>query len=147
MAVTITLYDQSAKRFANSEVDLTKLYFMLLDDDATFDATDTDLSGLAAEEVSGFGWTAGGENLENAAVTVITTNDAKLDADDITVTATGGAIGPAYKGVLYDLDDTVSPNLMTPIAFVDFDGVREAGETTDFVVRWHTNGIVTWTYT
>ena len=149
MAVTITLYNQTVKRLVNQEVTLAGIYAMLLNDTAIFDATDVDLqdvSGVAdANQVSGFGWADGGELLANVAITAVTTNDAKLDADDITKTATGGSIGPAYKAVLYDTVDTPANGI--PIAFIDFDGVREAGDTTDFVMRWHTNGIFTFTYT
>lgn len=144
MAVTISIYNHTAKLFANGEVTLSTLKLMLLTDDATFDATDTaltDVSNAAAYEVDGNGWPTGGELLANVAVTITTTNDAKLDADDITVTATGGPIGPAYKGVLYDDTDASD----APLFFINFDGAKEAGETTDFKVTWHANGITTWT--
>lgn len=143
MAVTITPYNHSVKLFANGEVSLADLKFMLLDDNAAalFDATDTDMTGLTGAEVDGNGWTSGGEVLAGAAVTTVTTNDAKLDADDISVTATGGPIGPAESGVIFDSDSN------KPLAFVDFGQAEEAGETTDFKVVWPTGGIITWTVT
>lgn len=148
MAITATLYDQTAKLFANGEVSMADLKFMLLSSGASFDATDADIDDVAgtpgptrANEVFGNGWTEDGEDLASAAVTVVTTNDAKLDANDIEVTATGGAIGPTDYGVIYDSD---SGNVLV---FVDFDGSKEAGETTDFKVIWNASGIVTWTYT
>lgn len=148
MAITVSLYNHTAKLFANAEVDIDNLKFMLLDDGAAFDATDTSIDDVAgadtpprANEVSGSGWDAGGELLDNAAVTVTNTNDAKLDADDIEVTATGGPIGPAEYAVVYD---ATSGNVL---AFYDLDGAKEAGETTPFKVVWNANGVLTWTVT
>lgn len=142
MAVTTTLYNHTTKLFAAGEVDLTSLKAMLLNDDATalFNATQTNVSSVSSAEVDGAGWTTGGEAIGNAAVTVVTTNDAKLDGDDITVTATGSAIGPAESLVVYDSD---SGNLL---AFVDFGEAKTADDGTDFKVTWHANGIIAWTY-
>lgn len=143
MAITTTLYNHTTKLFANGDVSLADLKVMLLDDDATalFDATDTDMSGLTGAEVSGFGWTAGGEPIANAAITTVTTNDAKLDGDDISVTATGGLIGPAKSLAIFD--DASSK----PLGFVDFGQDEAAGDTTDFKIAWNAAGILTWTYT
>lgn len=141
MAVTISLYNHTAKLFANAEVTLSTLKVMLLDNDATFTGANTTLTDVSGDQVSGNGWTAGGELIASAAVTTVTTNDAKLDGDDISKTATGGSIGPAYKAVIYD--DT-SDKLL---AFIDFGGVQEAGVGTDFKIVWNASGIITWTYT
>jgi hypothetical protein len=136
---TISLYNHTPKLFANGEVNLATLKLMLLNNSATFTATHTALTQVAgANEVSGNGWDAGGEPLANAAVTVVSTNDAKLDADDISVSASGGSIGPAHKAVLYD--DTGD----LPLAFIDFEGAQEAGVGTPFVVTWNASGIITW---
>ena len=142
MAVTITLYNHTAKLFANSEVTLSTLKLILLNDDAAalFDATDTDMSGLTGAEVSGNGWAAGGELLASVAVTTVTSNDAKLDAADISKTATGGAIGPAEAAVLWD--DTGDQ----PLAFIDFGAAKTADLGTPFNVNWNASGIITWSY-
>lgn len=92
-------------------------------------------------EVYGNGWAVGGPGIPNvtrtqAAITDATSNDAMFDGDDVSVTAAGGLIGPAYKALVYAHD------LEYPIAFVDFGGVQSAGDTTDFKVRWNTNGII-----
>jgi hypothetical protein len=102
----------------------------------------TDVAGGGnAKERSGNGWDVGGELLTGVAVTVVGTNDAMLDANDIDVDATGGPIpsaGPAYFGVLYDdTSDAV-------IAFVDFGQDEQAGQDTPFKVVWHANGIIRW---
>lgn len=148
MAVTILHYNHTRKLVANGEVDIANLKAMLLNDDsvALFDPTDTSIDQVAgvdtpprANEVSGNGWTAGGEALASAAVTTVNTDEAKLDAPDIAVTATGGAIGPAESLVIWDATNGF------PLYFVDFGQAETAGETTDFKVVWNGSGIATWT--
>lgn len=100
----------------------------------------------SATEISGNGWPAGGPVLANvtvtqAAITDATSNDAMLDADDVVRTAASGSIGPAYKAVIYDaLTGFV-------FVFIDFGQAQSAGDTTDFKIRWHANGIINWTIT
>ena len=145
MAVTATLYNDGAKRLANKEVELTTLKLMLLDATAAFDGANTQLSQVAgagnSKEVSGNGWTVGGETLQNVAVTVINTNDAKLDGDDVSKTASGGNIGPAPVAVIYDDTDAND----APLIWIDLDGAKEAGVGTPFNVNWHADGIVKFT--
>ena len=147
MAVTISLYNNTVKRLVNKEVTLSTLKFMLLDNTASFTASDDSLEDVAGsgntKEVDGSGWTTGGETLTGVAVTVVSTNDAMLDADDISVTATGGPIGPAYAGVLYDDTDASD----APLAYIDFGTDEQAGEDTDFKVVWGADGIIKFTYT
>lgn len=144
MAVTISQYNHTAKKFANGEVTLSTLKVQLLNNSAAFNAADTALTSVnnaGAYEVSGNGWTAGGETIAGAAITTVTTNDAKLDGTDISKTATGGSIGPAYKAAIYDDTDASD----APLFFIDFGGVQEAGVGTDFKITWNANGIATWT--
>lgn len=136
---TISFYNHTRKLFANSEVSLVDLKVMLLDSDAAFDATDTAIGDVSADEVDGNGWTSGGEAIANAAVTVAETNEAKLDGDDIAATATGGSIGPSRYAVIYD---SGSGNLLW---WIDFGGEREAGETTQMKFIWPAAGIARWT--
>lgn len=140
MAVSISRYNHTAKKLLNKEVTYTTLKAQLLNATATFTATHTTLTQVnnaGAYQVSGNGWTAGGELLGSVAVTVVDTNDAMLDAADITKTATGGSIGPAYGCVIYDDTDAGD----APLWFINFDGVREAGEGTDFKIVWNASGI------
>lgn len=144
MAVTVSLYNHTPKLFANGEVTLASLKLMLLNDSATFDATDvyaTDVSSSGTYEVSGNGWDAGGEAISGAAVTTVTTNDAKLDADDMSVNASGGDIGPAYKAVI--IDGSYSPALA--LVWIDFGEAQTAGSGTPFAVTWNASGIISWT--
>ena len=142
MAVTISRYNHTAKLLLNKEITYTTLKCMLLDSNAVFNAADTLLSDVlagAATEVSGNGWTAGGETLASVAVTTVTTNDAMLDAADITVTATGGSIGPASAAVIYD--DSMASPLDAPLWYIDFGGAEQAGVGTDFKITFNASGI------
>lgn len=140
MAVTISRYNHSAKLMLNKEIVYTTLKVMLLNASATFTATHTTLSQVnntGAYQVSGNGWTAGGETLASAAITIVDTNDAMLDATDISKTASGGSIGPASAAVIYD--DTHASD--APLWYVDFGGAKEAGVGTDFKVNLNASGL------
>jgi hypothetical protein len=139
MAVTITLYNHTAQRFASGANAVADSYKLMLCTAATFNAADTTLAGITKTEVAAAnGYTAGGATLANVAVTTVTTNDAKFDADDVIWTAAGGNITASY-GILYNDTDANDP----PVAFVDFDGSKTAGTGTDFRVIWNADGIVT----
>lgn len=141
MAVTISLYNHTAKRFAEGENGASDDYNVMLCTAATFDATDAILSDITKTEVAdGDGYTTGGAPLTGVAVTTVSTNGAKFDADDATWTASGGPITASYA-ILYNATDTDNP----PVAFIDFDGSESAGDTTDFLIVWDSDGIFTWT--
>lgn len=140
MAVTISRYNHTARKFASGDITLGSLKLMLLNDSATFTAGNTTLNQVTnsgAYQVSGNGWTAGGEVLANAAITTVATNGAMLDADDISKEASGGPIGPAYKAVIYDDADAND----APLWFIDFDGSQTAGQGTDFRITINASGI------
>jgi hypothetical protein len=139
MAVTVAEYNHTRKLFANGEIDVTELKVMLLDDH-TFSAAHTNISSIEADEVSGGGWTAGGEPIANAAVTVTGTNGATLDGDDVEVEATGAAIGPADGAVIYQDVNTEE----YPLFFIDFGEPKQADIGTDFRIVWDENGIHVW---
>jgi len=139
MAVTVTAYNHTRKLFANSQINLSLLKVMLLNNH-TFDAADTNISAIETEEASGNGWDTGGEALASAAITVVSTSQAMLDAADLSVTATGGSIGPADGAVIYQ-DDSGNE---FPLLYIDFDGEHTAGSGTDFKITWHANGIHRW---
>ena len=141
MAVTISLYNHTAKLFADGSNAVGDTYKVKLYASATFDATNTQLSGVTGTEATtGTGYTAGGATLANVAVTTVTTNDAKFDADDVTWTASGGSITASYA-VIYNDTDVNDP----PLAFIDFDGSQSAGDGTDFKIVWNASGIFTFT--
>jgi hypothetical protein len=143
VAVTISLYNHTAKRFAEGSNAVGDTYKVKLLSAATFDATHTTLAATGGTEATtGTGYTAGGATLANVAVTTVTTNDAKFDADDVTWTASGGSITASYA-ILYNDSDADDP----PVAFIDFGGSESAGSGTDFLIVWNASGIFTWTVT
>ena len=141
MAVTISLYNHTAKRFGEGTNASGDTYKLMLCTAATFDAADATLAEITKTETSnGAGYTTGGQALTGVAVTTVSTNGAKFDANDVTWTASGGPITAAY-GIIYNDTDTDDP----PVAFVDFGGTETAGDGTDFKVTWDASGIVTFT--
>ena len=130
-------YNHTKKLFANGEVTIANLKTVLVNG-YTFAPAETTLTNVTAAEVSGNGWTAGGEAIANAAVTVTTTDDSTLDGDDISVTATGGDIGPADALVVVDATNN------KPLFHYAFASAQTAGDGTPFNVTWNASGIVTW---
>lgn len=145
MAVTMQLYNHTTRRFAdgsNAAADVYKV--ALLNSSSSFVASHTAASNvISTYEVYGNGWTQGGETLASVAISTTTTNDAMFDADDISVTATGGAIGPAYNAVLINTSDANSP----PVAYISFGEAKQADVGTPFKINWNAAGIITFTYT
>lgn len=143
MAVTVSLYNHTAAKFASGENASSDTYKVKLLTAATFDATHTTLTATGGTEAtSGTGYTAGGAVLASVTVTTVTTNDAKFDAADVTWSASGGPITASYA-ILYNDTDTNDP----PIAFIDFGGSQTAGDGTDFKIIWNASGIFTFTVT
>lgn len=141
MAVTVSLYNQAAKVLTDSTLALGSFKVALLNG-YSFDATDVAWADVSASDAGNAnGWAATGEALANVAVTTVSTNDAKFDADDMSKTASGGSIGPATGAVIYE---SVANKL---VAYIDFGGSQEAGVGTDFKINWHANGIFTFTVT
>jgi hypothetical protein len=141
VAPTISLYNHTSARFASGANAAGDTYKVKLLTAATFNATHTTLAATGGTEVANAnGYTTGGATLANVAVTTVTTNDAKFDADDVTWTASGGAITASFA-ILYNDTDADDP----PVAFIDFDGTETAGDTTDFKIVWNASGIVTFT--
>lgn len=141
MPASISIFNHTSKRFAEGSNASSDTYKLILATAATFDATATTLAGVTYTEVaSGNGYTTGGATLSNVAVTTVTTNDAKFDADDVTWSASGGAITASY-GILVNTTDANSP----PVAFIDFGGSQSAGDGTQFIVSWAAAGIFTFT--
>jgi hypothetical protein len=141
VAVTISLYNHTAARFADGSNAVGDTYKVLLATSATFDATNTTLAGVTKTEVAnGNGYTTGGATLGSVAVTTVTTDDAKFDANDVTWTASGGTITASYA-ILYNDTDANDP----PVAFIDFGASESAGDGTDFKIIWNASGIFTFT--
>lgn len=141
MAVTISLYNHTAQRFASGANSVGDTYKAKLLTAATFNATHTTLAQTGGTEVANAnGYTTGGAALSNVLVTTVTTNDAKFDADDVVWNATGGSISANYC-ILYNDSDTDDP----PVAFIDFGGNETADNGTVFKITWGTDGIIIFT--
>jgi len=131
-------YNHTRKLFAAGDVDEANLKVMLVGAGYTFAATETALTAITAAEVSGNGWTLGGIAIATSAVTAVGA-DAKLDGDDISVTASGGDIGPATALVVVDVTSSA------PLFHYSFPSSQTAGDGTPFNVTWDASGIATWT--
>ena len=136
-------FNHTRKLFANGEVTLANLKVMLYGDSYTFDATETDMQAVESDEVHGSGWTQGGEAIGSAAIAVSDTNEATLDGNDISKTASGGSIGPAHGLVVLDATGENS-SAWLPLFHMAFQSAQEAGEGTDFKITWHSDGIARW---
>lgn len=141
MPASISVYNHTARLFADGSNAAADTYKVMLCTAATFDATNTTLAGVTKTEVAnGNGYTTGGAALTNVAVTTVTSNDAKFDADDASWLASGASITASY-GILYNDTDANDP----PLAFIDFGGSQTAGDGTDFLVVWSASGIFSFT--
>ena len=141
MAVTVSLYNHTARLLANGSSPAADTFRVMLCTSATLAAANTTLAGITKAEVAtANGYTAGGAALANVTISTVTTNDARFDADDATWSATGGAITASYA-IVYNDSDADDP----PLAFIDFGESRSASAGTDFKVVWSTNGIFEWT--
>lgn len=141
MAITVSLYNHTAQRFASGANASGDTYKVKLLTAATFDATHTTLAATGGTEVAnGNGYATNGATLSGVAVTTVTTNDAMFDANDVTWTATGGDLTAGFA-ILYNDTDTDKP----PLAFINFDGSKTAGDGTEFKIIWNASGIFTFT--
>jgi hypothetical protein len=99
--------------------------------------TDDFINDASANEVSGTGYTAGGQALANKAVTADNTdNEGVFDADDAswtssTITARGAVL---YK-------DTGTPSTSPVICYIDF-GADKVSSGGTFTISWNAEGIL-----
>lgn len=146
MAVTVTLYDHTTARFASGANAVGDTYKINLYSVFSFDAADTTKAlaeGGATQLTTQYGYTQDTKELGSVTVSTVTTNDAKFDAADVQWTASGGAIGPASYAMVYNETDTDDP----PVLYIDFGEAKTADAGTTFNITWHSDGIVTFTYT
>lgn len=139
VAVTVSVYNHTAKLFADGSNAVADTYKVMLCTAATFNAANTTLASVTKTEVAGsFGYTTGGQALTGVAVTTVTTNDASFDANDASWSASGGSITASYA-LIYNDTDANDP----PLALIDFGGSQSAGSGTDFKIIWNASGIFT----
>ena len=126
------IYNRFKANLMNKEVDLEAdtIKIALYDASHSFTAGDTDFT--ATNEISGTGYTAGGNTLASKAVTEGATT--KWDAADTSWTT---ATFTANHAVIYDT--SVTNDL---IASIDFGGAQAVVSGT-FTIQWHADGIIT----
>lgn len=137
---TAAFYNGTRQHLWNVGVANMTLRLMLVDGTTVFSAAHTTLAqatGTGADEVSGNGWDVGGETLAGVATSIVSTNGVMLDATDVSVTATGGAIGPAAGAIVYD-DADVNDK---PLIYIDFEGDQTAAQDRDFDFVWNALGL------
>jgi len=134
------VYGNALKAAFNKEIDFdsdTVKVMLLTSAYSPNQDTHDYLDDVVANEVTGTGYTAGGQALASKTVTYdAATNTVKFDASDVTWSAS--SITARYA-VVYD--DSPATNATKPlIAYFDFTTDR-ASSNGDFIVRWGTDGI------
>jgi hypothetical protein len=142
MATTKTYGSVIAKAF-NKEIDFDSdtIKVALLSSSYTPNQDTHDyFDDVSSFEVSGTGYTAGGETLANKSVTYTgATNVTKFDADDVSWTSS--TITARYA-VVYDSTGTASTSAL--IGYVDF-GSDQSSSSGTFSIVWDSAGIFTTT--
>jgi len=131
----MNLYNHTRNLIHSGAVDIDALRVILVGAAYTFAPTETAMTAIEANEVHGNGWPEGGAQIENATASVSSTNASTLTGDNISVTATGGDIGPASGLVIYDATNG------TPLFYYNFPTAQTAGDGTPFNINWHADGI------
>lgn len=157
MAVTVSVYNQAASLFAQGAINSTgtlsqpetaDTFKVALYTDASpaFSATDVNMSALTGTytEVSNAGYIAGGTTLTGVTVTQ-SSNDATLDADDASWTASGAAIN-ATHAILYRAQKT-GDTVNRPLLHINFGQTETAADGTDFKIVWSSSGIFSFVVT
>ena len=136
MAVTVTPYNSFLTDVGAGAINLASDTFkVMLVNDYIFSASHTDISSATSTEIDdGTGYTTGGEEIEDITWGFVV-NKWVWDGENITLTATGGSIGPTTGAVIYDADNNKL------VAYIDFGAEQTAGEDTDFKITFGANGI------
>jgi hypothetical protein len=137
----VTLFNATSEIIGDGTVDLDNDTFNLgLIDDTTpptaADATPT-WSDYSGNEVSGTGYTAGGQALANVSW-VLSGDTTTFDADDVTWSQDAAGFDDAHWGIVYD-DTAASKNA---VAFVELGGPLSL-ISGDVTVQWGATGIFT----
>lgn len=138
MAVTVTMYP-SWKDVMGEGANLASDSFkIVLLSGASYNAADDELADITANQLAtANGYTQDSKTLASVTWTSDGTNN-KLDADDVTWTASGGSIA-ASAAAIYD--DTLSGDKL--VCFIDFGGTVTAVDGAAFKILWNAAGIFT----
>jgi hypothetical protein len=158
VAVTVSVYNQAAALFAQGAINAAGTFTQPETADkykvalytniaAPFTAADVSLAALTGgtyTEVVNSGYTAGGLELTGVTVTQ-SANDATLDANDASWTATGAAIDAAFA-ILYRKSKT-GDLIDRPLLHINFGQTETAAAGTDFKIVWSASGIFSFVVT
>lgn len=145
--VSINFYDKFIEYTMEGgiAIDVDDFRVILMTDSHAFDGTDTNKADIVANEIpAGNGYTQGLEPLTSI-TWIESSGTVTWDADDPTWSASTGPIptsGLCDDAVIFDEDATV-PTADLLVCSIDFDGSQSAGDGTDFIIAFHTNGIFT----
>jgi hypothetical protein len=139
MAVSHKLYGLGMEKIAEASVDFLNdtVKVALVTSSYTFDQDTHDFwDDVSTNEVSGTGYTAGGETLGTKTVTYDAgTNEVRFDAADVTWTSS--TITARYAVIYKDSGVAATSPL---IALVDF-GQDEVSSNGDFGITWAANSV------
>lgn len=141
MAVTTQFYNSFMEDVGLQRMNLqTDTFKVMLVYNYTFNAAHVQKSEITGEPPSEHGYD-GPETLEDViwgwdAVNSFT----RLDAEDVTWTAVGGAIGPITGAVIYN-DTTTVPTADRLVCYVDFDGEETISQDSEFKLTFHADGV------
>jgi hypothetical protein len=134
------VYNSFKAELMNKVVDLEGdvIKVALMNNSHSFTAENDGWANVSANEVSGTGYTAGGQALASKAVTTDDTDDegvwdaANTTWDSSTITA--------YHAVIYD-DSVTTPIADQLICSIDFGGAQSSSNG-DFTIQWAAEGII-----
>lgn len=128
------MYNIAKQKFGDGTLDWdTQVFKVALLTGYTFDANHNDFSlEVQPSEVTGTGYTAGGETMVNSAPTIDTVNNwAVYDATDVVWAASTIS---ATAAVVYEVSTDY------PICYIDF-GSTKSSSASDFTISWSVDGV------
>lgn len=142
MAVTAKWFTNGPKHLVNGDVDwddnaATTVKCALLDNTVAPDQDADEFFDDLTNEISGTGYTAGGEEITTKAVSVDTaSNETRLDGDDVSWSA---ASFTARYAIVYM--DSGTPSTSPLLGYVDFGGDETVSAGT-FSITWDSTGVL-----
>lgn len=123
------------------DTDVGTFKVCLLDSNHVEDSASTaNLSAILANEITGAGYTSGGADLSNVAVTHDTgADEVQISADPVTWPSS--TITARYAVVYLSLGNPIND---IPLCSIDF-GSDQSSSNGDFTINWNANGIFAFT--
>jgi hypothetical protein len=138
--MTITYYDQFLTNVANGSIDLVNDEFrVLLVNGYTFSALHDEKADVVASEIpAGSAYSTGGIQLTGKTFGFDDANDrSKWDADDVSITASGGSLGPVTGAIIYSVTSTDDKL----VAYLDFGGAETASDGEELRLTFGADGL------